>query len=39
MTHFVSMIGEGQGFGTVIDFDAFRTWCSFSQDNTYYLDT
>ena len=28
MTHFVSMIEEGQGFGTLMDFDAFTTWCS-----------
>ncbi|KAI9570418.1 N-terminal glutamine amidase-domain-containing protein [Boletus coccyginus] len=30
MTCFVSM-GSQQGFGTVMDFDAFTTWCSFSE--------
>jgi len=28
MTRFVPMTGEGQGFGTLMDFDAFTTWCS-----------
>ncbi|KAG9318871.1 N-terminal glutamine amidase-domain-containing protein [Chiua virens] len=30
MTHFVSVVGDQQGFGRVMDFDTFKTWCSFS---------
>ncbi|KAF8557340.1 hypothetical protein OG21DRAFT_1407375 [Imleria badia] len=34
MTHFVSMSGDEQGFGTVMDFDAFTAWCSLSGPST-----
>ncbi|KAF8121919.1 N-terminal glutamine amidase-domain-containing protein [Boletus edulis] len=30
MTHFVSMAEDEQGFGTVMDFNNFTTWCSLS---------